>query len=108
MCFHPPPKAKKIDFISLEQVPSKSLQVLIFFQYKYNQSIQCNINETLVLTTAKQMKSLGLQAAGYNYVNIDDCYSLKTRNAAGDIVEDPVKFGSGMRNLTDQIHAMGL
>ncbi|KAF9530427.1 glycoside hydrolase [Crepidotus variabilis] len=68
---------------------------------------QCNINETLVLTTAQQMKSLGLQDAGYKYVNLDDCYSQRDRNSAGDIVEDPVKFKSGMKNLTDQIHAMG-
>ena len=26
------------------------------------------------------------QAAGYNYVNIDDCYSEKNRSATGDIV----------------------
>lgn len=28
-----------------------------------------------------------MQAAGYNYINIDDCYSEKKRSASGDIVE---------------------
>ncbi|KAG6917561.1 hypothetical protein DXG01_002030 [Tephrocybe rancida] len=47
----------------------------------------CNIDEDLMLTTANLMKSLGLQAAGYNYVNIDDCYAEKNRTANGDLVE---------------------
>lgn len=53
------------------------------------------------------MKSLGLLGAGYNYVNIDDCYSEKNRSESGDIVADRVRFPSGMKDLTDQIHDMG-
>ncbi|RDB30644.1 putative alpha-galactosidase B [Hypsizygus marmoreus] len=68
---------------------------------------QCNIDEDLLLTTAKLMKSLGLQAAGYNYVNIDDCYSERNRSASGDIVEDKVRFKGGMKKLNAQIHALG-
>ncbi|KAF9458226.1 glycoside hydrolase family 27 protein [Collybia nuda] len=68
---------------------------------------QCNIDEDLLLTTAKLVKSLGLQAAGYNYVNIDDCYSEKNRSAAGDIVEDKIRFKGGMKKLNSQIHALG-
>ncbi|KAF8155494.1 glycoside hydrolase [Crassisporium funariophilum] len=68
---------------------------------------QCNIDETLMLTTAKLMKSLGLQAAGYNYVNIDDCYAEKNRTAKGDIIEDQVRFKGGMKKLNQQIHALG-
>ncbi|KAJ6609057.1 glycoside hydrolase [Mycena sp. CBHHK59/15] len=69
---------------------------------------QCNIDEGLMLTTAKLMKSLGLLDAGYHYVNIDDCYAEKNRSANGDIVEDKIRFKSGMKNLTTQIHALGL
>ncbi|KAJ3992443.1 glycoside hydrolase [Lentinula boryana] len=67
----------------------------------------CNINEDLVLESAQLMVSLGLQAAGYEYVNIDDCYAEKNRSAGGDIVADSVRFAQGMKNLTDQIHALG-
>jgi len=70
-------------------------------------AFHCNIDETLILNTAKLMKSQGLLDVGYNYVNIDDCYSEKQRNANGDILEDKVRFKGGMRNLTDQIHALG-
>ncbi|KAI0934485.1 hypothetical protein AcW1_005995 [Taiwanofungus camphoratus] len=68
----------------------------------------CDINETVILQTAQLMKSLGLADLGYTSVNIDDCYSEKNRSAAGDIVADKIRFASGMRNLTDQIHALGL
>ncbi|KAF9478958.1 glycoside hydrolase [Pholiota conissans] len=69
---------------------------------------QCNIDENLLLTTAKLMKSLGLQAAGYEYVNIDDCWAEKNRTAEGNIIEDQVRFKNGMKKLTQQIHALGL
>lgn len=68
---------------------------------------QCNIDEDLMLSTAQLMQSLGLQDAGYEFVNIDDCYAEKNRSADGFIVEDHIRFKSGMKNLTDQIHALG-
>ncbi|KAI0052198.1 glycoside hydrolase family 27 protein [Auriscalpium vulgare] len=68
---------------------------------------QCNIDEDLIITTAKLMKSLGLQAAGYEYVNIDDCWAEKNRSSTGELVADTTRFKSGMKNLTDQIHALG-
>ncbi|KAF9448138.1 glycoside hydrolase family 27 protein [Macrolepiota fuliginosa MF-IS2] len=67
----------------------------------------CEISESIVLDNAKLIKSLGLLDAGYNYVNIDDCYSEKERSASGDIVASKDRFPSGMKNLTDQLHAMG-
>ncbi|KAJ8693957.1 hypothetical protein PTI98_008894 [Pleurotus ostreatus] len=68
---------------------------------------QCNIDEDLMLTTAQLMKSLGLQAAGYNYVNIDDCYAERNRSSDGNIIADKVRFKGGMKHLTDKIHALG-
>ncbi|KAJ7253526.1 glycoside hydrolase family 27 protein [Mycena rebaudengoi] len=68
----------------------------------------CDINETVILETAQLMRSLGLADVGYNYLNIDDCYSEKQRTAAGDIVADKKRFPSGMKWLTDHIHSSGL
>ncbi|KAJ8693947.1 hypothetical protein PTI98_008886 [Pleurotus ostreatus] len=68
---------------------------------------QCNIDEDLILTDAKLIKSFGLLDAGYNYVNLDDCYAERNRSASGDIIEDQVRFRSGMKNLTDNLHALG-
>ncbi|KAF8899109.1 glycoside hydrolase superfamily [Infundibulicybe gibba] len=58
----------------------------------------CNINETLIRQTATQMKSLGFLAAGYNYVNIDDCWNTN---------REMHLFPSGMKNLTDFLHGLG-
>ncbi|TFK68348.1 glycoside hydrolase family 27 protein [Pluteus cervinus] len=68
---------------------------------------QCDIDEDLMLSTAKLMKDLGLQDAGYNFVNIDDCYAEKNRTANGDIVEDKVRFKGGMKALNKKIHDLG-
>ncbi|KAI0035971.1 glycoside hydrolase family 27 protein [Vararia minispora EC-137] len=68
----------------------------------------CNINETLVLETASLLKSLGLADLGYNYMNIDDCWAEKERAADGSLVPSLTNFPSGMKNLTDQVHGLGL
>jgi alpha-galactosidase len=39
-----------------------------------------------MLSTAKLMQTLGLQEAGYNYINVDDCYSERSRDADGYII----------------------
>ncbi|KAJ7017166.1 glycoside hydrolase [Mycena alexandri] len=67
---------------------------------------QCNIDQDLMLTTAKLMKSLGLLDAGYHYVNIDDCYAEKNRTASGDIIPDKIRFPN-ITSMTEQIHALG-
>ncbi|KAI0739215.1 glycoside hydrolase family 27 protein, partial [Daedaleopsis nitida] len=68
----------------------------------------CDIDETVIIQTAKLMVTLGLRDVGYTHVNIDDCYAERHRSELGDIVADHVRFASGMNNLTDQIHALGM
>ncbi|CAE6399424.1 unnamed protein product [Rhizoctonia solani] len=71
---------------------------------------QCDISEKLIIETATLMKKYGLQAAGYNYVNIDDCWSLKNRSKSGELVAGRIlllMFPSGIKNLTDTLHKMG-
>ncbi|MFE7870235.1 glycoside hydrolase family 27 protein [Micromonospora humida] len=71
-------------------------------------SFGCNVNETLIRQTADTLVSSGMAAAGYEYVNIDDCWSTRQRNASGDLVADPAKFPSGMKALADYVHGKGL
>lgn len=66
------------------------------------------INEELILTTADTMVESGLLQAGYNYLVIDDCWSLKERDAQGNLVADPEKFPHGMAYLADALHKKGL
>src|SRR4051812_15578262 len=52
----------------------------------------CNINEQLIKQTADAMVSSGMRDAGYNYVNLDDCWLDHNRDANGNLQADPNKF----------------
>ena len=54
------------------------------------------------------MISLGLTKLGYEYLNIDDCWMLKERDAQGHMIPDPTTFPSGMKALGDYLHSKGL
>jgi alpha-galactosidase len=68
----------------------------------------CDVSEKLIKETADFFVSSGLKAAGYQYVNIDDCWSLKERGADGKLVPDPNKFPSGIQGVADYVHGRGL
>jgi alpha-galactosidase len=68
----------------------------------------CDVSDKLVSETADAMVSSGMKAAGYQYVNIDDCWMTHERNAAGELVPDPVKFPRGIKGLADYVHSKGL
>jgi alpha-galactosidase len=68
---------------------------------------RCSYNEQIVRETADAMVATGLRDQGYLYVALDDCWQ-STRDAAGKIVADPVKFPSGMAALADYVHGRGL
>ena len=57
---------------------------------------ECDLNQTLFTETADAMVSKGLLAAGYDRVNIDDCWPLHERAANGSLQWDPVKFPDGL------------
>jgi len=70
----------------------------------------CNVDEAKIMTAANEVVSLGLKDAGYEYVNIDDCWSVKSgrSNVTGQIIPDPVKFPDGISGLATKVHALGL
>ena len=63
---------------------------------------------TNALAQANATIKNGLDKSGYVYINIDDCWSLRSRSSAGDLVPDPAKWPNGMKAVTDSIHALGL
>ncbi|KIM37201.1 glycoside hydrolase family 27 protein [Hebeloma cylindrosporum] len=81
---------------------------LPFMGYNTWNEYHCNINESVILETARLIKSHGLLDHGYNYVSVDDCYSEKTRDLNGNIVASKERFPSGMKHLTDTIHSLGM
>jgi alpha-galactosidase len=68
----------------------------------------CNVDESLIEQTADAMVADGMQAAGYQYVNIDDCWALPQRDANGNLVPDPAKFPNGIKAAADYVHHDGL
>ena len=67
----------------------------------------CTVSEQLIRETADAMVNSGMQAAGYKYVNIDDCWQV-SRDAQETIIADPVRFPSGIKALADYVHSKGL
>ncbi|KAI0085182.1 glycoside hydrolase [Irpex rosettiformis] len=89
--------------------PSKQVGKLPALGWNSWNAYGCNINETKVLNAAQQIVSLGLQKAGYQYVNIDDCWSVMTRDPTTKrIVPDPNKFPNGIDGVATHVHALGL
>jgi len=79
---------------------------------------QCNIDcskdphnclsERLIREIADTIVSSGMAAAGYEYVNLDDCWLSNTRDIHGKLQPDPSRFPSGMKSLSNYIHRKGL
>ena len=67
-----------------------------------------DINEELIKGVADCFLEQGYKDAGYEYIVIDDCWSLKERDENGNLVPDPEKFPNGMKAVADYIHSKGL
>jgi hypothetical protein len=71
-------------------------------------------NEEFIKATADRFVSTGLKDAGYEYVNIDDCWArpqihpLGSRDSDGHLVVDANRFPSGIEALADYVHSKGL
>jgi alpha-galactosidase len=70
-------------------------------------TFQCNLDETLIKGVADTMVSSGMQAAGYQYVNLDDCW-MNGRDSNGSLAWNATKFPSGIPALATYIHGKGL
>ncbi len=66
------------------------------------------VTEALVRGTADAMVANGMRDAGYRYVNVDDAWMAASRDAAGNLRADPVRFPHGIAALAAYVHARGL
>lgn len=66
------------------------------------------ISEQLYKDMADRMVDDGYLAAGYEFVHIDDCWMEKKRDSSKRLVADQKRFNSGIRALSDYMHAKGL
>ena len=66
------------------------------------------INSQLYKSMADRLVADGYASLGYEYVNIDDCWSERERNASGDLVGDRLRFPDGIGGLASYIHGKNL
>ncbi|MEV4316680.1 NPCBM/NEW2 domain-containing protein [Actinocrispum sp. NPDC049592] len=68
----------------------------------------CDINEAKIRSAADGLVSSGMRDAGYKYVNIDDCWAERDRDASGNLVPHRTKFPNGIKPIADYVHGLGL
>src|ERR1700738_3572919 len=68
----------------------------------------CGVGASTIEQQASAMVNSGLAAAGYRYINIDDCWSTKSRNSNGNLVPDPSKYPNGISAVANYVHGLGL
>jgi len=67
----------------------------------------CNVDEKLIREVADAMSANGMIAAGYTYINLDDCWHGE-RDSLGFIHPDARRFPHGMKALANYVHSKGL
>lgn len=65
------------------------------------------IDENLIKNVAEAMKKSGLLDAGYQYVNLDDCWQSSLRTSDGKLQGDLTRFPRGMKPLVEDLNKMG-
>jgi alpha-galactosidase len=68
----------------------------------------CGVTEALVKQTADKIVSSGMAGLGYQYVDIDDCWMQKGRDASGNLQPDAAKFPDGIIGTAAYVHSLGL
>ncbi|MDP4285052.1 MAG: glycoside hydrolase family 27 protein [Bacteroidota bacterium] len=67
-----------------------------------------DINEQLIMDEADALVASGMKDAGYEYINLDDCWMALTRDKDGNLRSDPERFPHGIKYLADYVHKKGL
>jgi alpha-galactosidase len=68
----------------------------------------CDVSASLIEQTALAMHTGGMQRAGYDYVNIDDCWLASARTADGQLQASPTTFPDGIKPVAGYVHSLGL
>ncbi|XP_077172239.1 alpha-N-acetylgalactosaminidase-like [Paroedura picta] len=66
------------------------------------------ISERLIKTMADRLAEDGWKELGYQYMNLDDCWAAKERDAQGRLQANRSRFPSGIKALADYVHSKGL
>jgi alpha-N-acetylgalactosaminidase len=66
------------------------------------------ISEKLFIDMIDHLASDGWLDAGYDHINIDDCWLSHERDANGELQSDPDRFPNGIAYLTNYAHQKGV
>ncbi|XP_073994860.1 alpha-N-acetylgalactosaminidase isoform X2 [Rhodnius prolixus] len=66
------------------------------------------ISDRLFRVMADIVATEGYADAGYEFINIDDCWLDKERSYTGHLQPDPLRFPNGIKDLANYIHSKGL
>jgi alpha-galactosidase len=67
----------------------------------------CGLNKSIFVDTAAAMVKNGLLAAGYNRINLDDCWNTMERAENGTMLWNTEKFPRGLPWLTNHLKSLG-
>jgi alpha-galactosidase len=67
----------------------------------------CNVSQATLQSTTDVMATNGMKDAGYNYVNVDDCWE-GSRDANGFIGTTNKWTGNGLKSVSDYVHGKGM
>jgi len=90
-----------------ENGPSQNLAATPPMGWNSWNKFACNVGDELIRGMADAMVKSGMKDAGYEYINIDDCWQVG-RDASGNVIVDPQRFPHGMKAVGDYIHSLGL
>ncbi|TMD86284.1 MAG: glycoside hydrolase family 27 protein [Chloroflexi bacterium] len=66
------------------------------------------VTAATVVAEARALVASGMQALGYDYVNLDGGWNLMHRSSSGYLQPDPAKFPQGIKPVADYVHSLGL
>ncbi|WP_314412891.1 NPCBM/NEW2 domain-containing protein [Streptomyces kroppenstedtii] len=96
--------------VSAGRAPADGLALTPPMGFNNWNSTHCRaeFDEAMVKGIADIFVDKGLKDAGYEYVNLDDCWALPARDTDGKLVPDPARFPGGIKAVADYVHAKGL
>jgi alpha-galactosidase len=71
-------------------------------------TFRCQYTEKDLREVAEVLVSSGLQAAGYSFLNIDDCWEERNRTADGLLAANSTKFPNGLQAFGSYLHSRNL
>ena len=67
-----------------------------------------HISDALIRRQADAMVAKGLNAVGYDHINIDDGFFGGRNTETGELIVHPTRFPNGLKPVADYIHSKGL